>query len=297
MFGHSRPAAIGSTLALAVAGAITTALPAAASDLLCGQAITVDTALTHDLVCAAGTDALVIAANDITLDLKGFTISGPGAYETAFSGVRAAQRSGVTITNGTISGFQSAVVLNESTDSTVSKIVATENDQAINLANATGAHVVKNTVIGSGRDGIRLGGAHGAVVAQNVLYDNLWTISVSGTTGALIQRNQVIASRGTGIAVFDGSVGTIISQNVVTGGGAEGIRTSIGTSGTVVSQNKTSYNAWDGITVQLATVTKNTSTYNGWLGIRAVASTDGGGNKAAYNGDPAQCVGVTCTAP
>lgn len=297
MFSNSRLAAAASALALAAFGTIVAAPPASASDLTCGQVITVDTELTHDLVCPAGADALVIGANGITLDLKGFTISGPGAYATLGSGVRAAQKSGVTITNGTITGFRSAVVLDQSTHSTVSKIVASDTDQAINLANATDSQVLKNTVTASRRDAIRLGGAHGSVVSQNVLNDNQWAISVSATNGAVVERNQLAGTHGTGIAVFDGSIGTTISQNVVTFGWVEGIRTSFGTAGSIVVQNKTSHNGWDGITVHSATVTKNTSTYNGWLGIRAMTSIDGGGNKAAYNGDPAQCLGVTCTLP
>lgn len=297
MSSHTRPAAIGTVLTIACAGLVAAAPPASASELLCGQAITVDTELTQNLVCPAGTDALVIAADGVTLDLKGFTISGPGAYATTGSGVRAVQKTGVTVTNGSITGFRSAVVLDQTTNGTISKIAATDTDQALNLANATGTQVLKNNVTASGRDAIRLGGAHGTLVSQNVLMHNQWSVTVSGTTNATITRNQVVGTRGTGITVFDGSTGTTVAQNVVTGGGQEGIRTSLGTSGSLVSQNSTSLNAWDGITTSQATVTQNTSTDNGWLGIRAVDSVDGGGNKAAGNGDPVQCLGVTCTAP
>lgn len=296
----SRPAAMGSSLAIASTALVAVALsaqPAAAADLSCGQVITADTELTQDLVCPAGTDALVIGADGIVLDLKGFTVRGPGAYATAYSGVRAAQRTGVTITNGTITGFRSAVVLDQTANATVSKVVASDSDQAINLANATGSQILQNTVSGSGRDAIRLGGAHGSVLSQNVLTGNQWAITVSNTQGAVVSRNQVDSTRGTGITVFDGSGGTNLSQNVVTGGGEDGIRTATDTTGSLLLQNKTSFNAWNGINAFAATITKNTSTSNGALGITAASSTDGGGNKAALNGDAAQCVGVVCGAP
>jgi hypothetical protein len=134
-------------------------------------------------------------------------------------------------------------------------------------------------------------------VAQNVLSGNQFGITISGTTGAVVQRNEVIGTRASGIAAIDGSVSTTIAQNVVTGSWTEGIRTDAGTSGSVVVQNTTSYNGSDGITVVATTVTKNTSTYNQQLGIRATGSLDGGGNKAAFNGDAAQCLGVVCGTP
>lgn len=160
MLRPPRVAAIGSALAPAVVG-VAAAAPATAADLTGGQTITANSELTHDLVCPAGTDGLVIGADDIILDLKGFTISGPGARPRLCGGASSAevraQKSGITITNGTITGFQSAVVLDQTTGGTVSKLIATDNDRGINLANAHGAPVLKNTVTGNGRDGIRWG--------------------------------------------------------------------------------------------------------------------------------------------
>jgi hypothetical protein len=43
------------------------------------------------------------------------------------------------------------------------------------------------------------------------------------------------------------------------------------------------------------TITKNRADRNGDLGIFAApGNVDGGGNKAKHNGNPAQCVGVSC---
>ena len=67
--------------------------------------------------------------------------------------------------------------------------------------------------------------------------------------------------------------------------------------GVVASGNRTHRNGDDGIQVDAAgaTLTKNIANANGDLGIEAVAGTvDGGGNKASGNGNPTQCVGVTC---
>ena len=53
----------------------------------------------------------------------------------------------------------------------------------------------------------------------------------------------------------------------------------------------------DGINVLKApsTLTGNRALHNGRWGIEAVSGlTDGGGNHAAGNGEPAQCLGVAC---
>ena len=53
-----------------------------------------------------------------------------------------------------------------------------------------------------------------------------------------------------------------------------------------------------GTLVSSATVTRNIATYNAQLGILALAGViDGGGNKAADNGDPDECGGLACTMP
>jgi hypothetical protein len=53
----------------------------------------------------------------------------------------------------------------------------------------------------------------------------------------------------------------------------------------------------DGIDVRApgTTVTRNTANANHGLGISAVPGViDGGGNRAAGNGDPAQCINLAC---
>jgi hypothetical protein len=65
-----------------------------------------------------------------------------------------------------------------------------------------------------------------------------------------------------------------------------------------VKANVSSSNGDDGIDVDspATTVTANLANDNADLGIEAVPGvTDGGGNRARGNGNPAQCVGVACS--
>ena len=118
-----------SSSVMAAVGIVAAVPQASASSVACGAVITESIRLTTDLVCDGTTDALVIGADDIVVDLGGRTITGPGAYLGTGSGVRIANHSGVTIQRGTITGFQSGVVIDSGSDNTVNKIFALANDQ------------------------------------------------------------------------------------------------------------------------------------------------------------------------
>lgn len=113
--------------------ALTPWSPASAA-VQCGDVLTANTKLTSDLTCDASGDALGIGADGVTLNLNGHTITGPGAYATPYAGVRVAGHAKARITNGKITGFQAAVVLDESTGAVVSKLKAYGNDQGLNLS-------------------------------------------------------------------------------------------------------------------------------------------------------------------
>jgi hypothetical protein len=78
----------------------------------------------------------------------------------------------------------------------------------------------------------------------------------------------------------------------------DGIRVEPGAAGTLLRANVATRNGDDGIDVDspATTVTANVANDNVDLGIEAVAGvTDGGGNRARGNGNPAQRVGVACS--
>jgi parallel beta-helix repeat protein len=304
---------------------LTAFAPAPVAALACGEPITTSTALDADLHCESG-DAVVVAAHGITLDLKGHTISGPGAYAPGTgAGVRVAGYGGVTVQNGTIEGFAAAVVLDSNaTGSHLWNLVVRANDIGLLLANSSGNLVEKSFVQDNGRDGIKLGGfgSTNNDVHQNVVTGNTWGITAAnGANGNRVTANTITGSEQAGIVVFDqadgnalaknvvsGSVldgivvqgtcdGSAVTQNASSGNGRDGIRVDAGTSGTVVGRNVANLNGDDGIDVDSAgtTILKNAADANGGLGIEAVAGVvDGGGNSASENGDPAQCTGVSC---
>ena len=106
-----------------------------------------------------------------------------------------------------------------------------------------------------------------------------------------------LAEPGAGIHVF-GDRFTVAANLVSEMSGADGIRVEPPARGTSLTANVTTRNGDDGIDVEspATTITANLANDNTDLGIEAVDGvTDGGGNRASGNGNPAQCVGVTCS--
>lgn len=293
-FGRAAAVALG-VAALGWAGVPPTS---AATPLTCGSVVTASVALTNDLTCPSG-DALVAGADDIVIDLKGHTLSGPGPVPGG-AGVRVFQHTGVEVRNGSISGFGNGVTLDTARGNRVWNITFTGNWRGIEVANAQSNLVEKNRIGTSGLDAVRLAGYGSTdnVIRQNVVTDNVFGLTVAdGAARSLVAQNSVSGSRDWGVAVFSDPVDTTVSQNLVSGTVTDGILVSASAgSGTVVRQNQVSGNGDDGIDVDTATTLRsNLATYNGDLGIEAVpAAIDAGGNVAFGNGNPAQCVGVTC---
>jgi nitrous oxidase accessory protein NosD len=145
----------------------------------------------------------------------------------------------------------------------------------------------KNVVAGNGGDGIM----------------------VSFLSSAMISNNQIERNGGDGIAVigdfFFGDTSAVVRKNRIARNGGDGVLVEAEGAHAVVEGNRTDRNGDDGIDLDGAATTPsdaidtvvraNRAFFNADLGIEAVAgTTDGGGNRAHHNGDPAQCVGVSC---
>jgi parallel beta-helix repeat protein len=213
----------------------------ATNGLACGDVVTQSVTLTHDLVDCPG-DGLVAGASDITIDLGGHTIDGDetSPSQGGGAGVRVVPGVGnVTIINGTITEFSEGVVLDSTVANTVSRLNVVGNTRGINLANASGNLVEKNTVEASFLDGIRVNGAgsDSNVVRQNLVAGNVFGITVSsGADANQVDRNEV--SGGTfGIAVFLGAQDTEITRNDVFGNAVSGIQIQSSSNDALVSRN------------------------------------------------------------
>ena len=133
--------------------------------------------------------------------------------------------------------------------------------------------MVSRNVISGAYNAVTVG--DGSVVSRNVISDSHYGIYQPQSRDparevTLIDKNSVSDSTGDGFWI---------------GGKAE------------LTANTAVRSAGDGFHLDHwsdAIVTRNRANSNGDLGIEAVLAIDGGGNKASGNGNPLQCVGVTC---
>ncbi len=169
--------------------------------------------LQQDIIYNGDGAAITINASNVTLDLNGYQIIGPGTSSNTAIGVYARNRDQIMIRNGTVRGFMYGIYLSDDSHRALS---GTGFDQ--------GRHVVENVrLIGNTFRGIRIEG-RGNVVRNNVVEDTGGTSVYSSPVvmgieslgpGALIADNYVYAIRGNGygIAVTGYGGGTIIADN------------------------------------------------------------------------------------
>ncbi|WP_406831514.1 right-handed parallel beta-helix repeat-containing protein [Pedococcus sp. KACC 23699] len=143
--------------------------------------------------------------------------------------------------------------------------------------------------IGPDGIGIQIGGGNRNLVAHNTVIDQIrYGIEVDNfdevgrpTTDTVVRGNTVNgANEGIAIGPEAGGVvlDTLIEDNRVSSGVDDGIQVLGPSTGLATS-----------------TITGNVAVHNGDLGIATVAGTiDGGGNHAAGNGNPLQCINVAC---
>ena len=113
--------------------------------------------LSGNLVVSAGADGIDINASNVTLDLNGFAISGPGSCTGSGATISCQNESGVgiscggnaptqvTIRNGTVTGFRAGVgilAFDEPADALIEEIRAHDNNTGIDFEGIVGGSAV-----------------------------------------------------------------------------------------------------------------------------------------------------------
>jgi nitrous oxidase accessory protein NosD len=162
--------------------------------------------------------------------------------------------------------------------------------------------------------GVRIDYSARVTMSQNVVAENTGDgVRVTFMSRATITGNRVERNGGNGVYLegdffFGGSTIATVRGNTVTRNGDDGILATNAVRGNefTVERNRTDRNGDDGIDVEAggdappdailnAVVGGNRTFHNRDLGIEAdPGTTDGGGNHARGNGNPAQCIGVRC---
>lgn len=233
--------------------------------------------------------------------------------------------SGVLVTRITAMRNDDGVALAGSTDVRVEKVLAKGNvNDGIDLDTADGNRISDNDLSLGNNIGINLVDSDGNRIFDNSVRANATAgIQIEASSGNRVERNTAKTSF-PGILQVSGDDNRFV-RNVAVGNAAGGIRIEAG-DGNSLERNTTSENRGSGIFVDsdvtattlagnradtndggtgdglsvlatdaATTITDNTANRNDDLGIQAAAGvTDGGGNTAHDNGNPAECAGVTC---
>ena len=226
-------------IVLGLTGALAMTVGSAHASVNCGETITVDTVLTHDLNCTG--DGVIIGAPDITFDLGGFTIDGDEG--SSDKGVLIEGRDGVTVKNGRIQQFGDGVRVRDATGVTLRNLwivgnvddgVAADDSPWLTLskvrANDNGAHGADFSRDPQFRIGASIFNNNGndAVIVDDGSDDGSITNSVANDNGAdgfeteeskriRIVNNTARRNHFEGVDTDDNDYG-IVSRNIVTDG-------------------------------------------------------------------------------
>jgi large repetitive protein len=180
--------------------------------------------------------------------------------------------------------------------------VSLGNNFGINLVDSDGNRILDNSARANATAGIRLETSSSNRLERNTAKANFPGIQqVSGNDNRYV-RNVAVGNAFEGIRIEAGD-GNDLERNTTSENRASGIFVDDDVTATVLLGNQADENdngTGDGITVEAAdaatTITDNSANRNDDLGIdAAVGVTDGGGNTAHNNGNPAECAGVTCS--
>jgi parallel beta-helix repeat protein len=187
----------------------------------CGQEITKSITLDGDLRCNGG-PALIVTADNVVLDLAGFTVSGEGSA-AGHPGILLRNVKGVTVRKGTVKGFGAGVAIAGGANNVIENVTvednigSTEGDfgDGITINASSGNAIRGNTVRRNGPfAGISLVGA----CTKNEIRDNLISDN-NMLPGEPSRGRQDMGIRLEG----PGANNNKVVGNTVTGSGAEGI--------------------------------------------------------------------------
>jgi parallel beta-helix repeat protein len=216
--------------------------------------------------------------------------------------------------------FRGIELETSSNDNQVKHNKVSSNFDGIHLVASDANKIDHNDVFGNTASGIVLiTGSDNNKVEHNKAHDNAtWGITQDASNNNIYRHNKIERNNTAGFEPFNSTglrfehndlkqnrIGielfntdaSFISDNKIKSSTFDGIFSLLGSTGNLFKKNHADKNGHDGLNILDVgnTITKNHADKNTDLGIFAAAgNVDGGGNKARHNGNPAQCVGVTC---
>ncbi len=258
---------------------------------------------------SAGHDRVRIINGTVTSFSNGIVLIGASSSRLTGLTVTDNASGGISLVDGSdanrvernvVSGNRlDGIFLFASDNNMIAQNSVTGNDPAgISLVEGSDDNRVQRNRLSHNTIGIAVGVSQRNKIEHNSLSGNaIIGIVLDQSHDSVIKKNSVSRSELYGI-LLAASNDNRISKNTAAANGIDGILVENGSTGTELKRNTANHNGDDGIDVSDPTsiLTGNVADHNADLGIDAVAGvTDRGANRASANGDPAQCVNVTCS--
>lgn len=193
----------------------------------CGDSITTNLTLTADLHCTTGFAALEVFANDITIDLNGFRLSGT----TDLAGILTSGFDNLEVKGGVISGFWAGVNTGRSDGLKVHNTIIANVGHAVVIAMGNNAHLYDNDFLFTTASAVainnRVAGltANNNVVENNEFYQNFAGVRICGDDADfnVVRNNLIWQSSDYGVHLIQSS-NNIINNNTILDAGLAAIR-------------------------------------------------------------------------
>ncbi|MDB4511912.1 right-handed parallel beta-helix repeat-containing protein [Arenicella sp.] len=205
------------TLSIIFLIVLSSAISNAAHAISCEDIITSSITLSSDLYCSTDQAALVVSADNVTIDLNGFTIFGIGSTV----GIIASDKNNLTVTNGKFKGVNSGVLANRVTGLKVNNIVVTDSGNGV-VGNSINNAIIENNIFVDTYRGVSIQNdqatmtANNNVIDSNLFYRSDTAIYICGNNADdnLLTNNAIWKSTTAGIRLIQ-SDRTQISSNTV----------------------------------------------------------------------------------
>jgi len=180
----------------------------------CGQVVTTNAVLTTNLLCTGS--GVVVAASGITIDLKGFTLRGGGAYY----GIDDPGYDRVTVENGVLRNFEVGVYAHGGADEVrVSGLLAVGNFAGVYISGNKAW--VRSSTVAADDLGIYVQGGSARVEKATAVGNQLSGISIDGDT-ASVRSSTASGNGGDGVRVA-GDAAVINSNRAEANGFLDGV--------------------------------------------------------------------------
>lgn len=209
-----------SVAALCAAAAFAPAL-AVAADPSCGDSITHNVTLHHDLDCTSATaDGLTISKNGITVDLNGHTMTGPGGAGT-YQAIEDSGYDKLTVKHGTLKNWETGVYLSGPVakaivDHVTVKLDSTQSYYGVYADYPTGGRFT-NIKVDNANEGIYLYEGSSNTVDHAKVTNSDYGFYVENAVGDVVKNSKALNGGGTSDGFYDYESDTKYINDVANG--------------------------------------------------------------------------------